>query len=80
MDDTVQMKSAIQEFRKIGEKIQAMADKMMPTTKDEEKSVEKDEKDIKKERKDDKTERKIMKKVPLRCISAFMLLFLLFSF
>lgn len=63
MDDTVQMKSAIQEFRRIGERMIGMAEKLMPNPKEDEKILEKDEKDMKKEKKDDKDEKKAPKKV-----------------
>ncbi|VDO30256.1 unnamed protein product [Onchocerca flexuosa] len=62
VDDTVQMKSAIQEFRRIGERMIGMAEKLMPNPKEDEKTSEKDEKDMKKEKKDDKDEKKIPKK------------------
>ncbi|VDK73790.1 unnamed protein product [Litomosoides sigmodontis] len=62
VDDTVQMKSAIQEFRRIGERMISMAEKLMPNPKEDEKISEKDEKDMKKEKKDDKDEKKIPKK------------------
>nr|CDQ02382.1 BMA-LST-3, isoform f [Brugia malayi] len=62
VDDTVQMKSAIQEFRRIGERMIGMAEKLMPNPKEEEKTSEKDEKDVKKEKKDDKDDKKVPKK------------------
>ncbi|CAG9529877.1 unnamed protein product [Cercopithifilaria johnstoni] len=62
VDDTVQMKSAIQEFRRIGERMIGMAEKLMPNPKEDEKTSEKDEKDMKKEKKDDKDEKKMPKK------------------
>uniref|UniRef100_A0A158Q740 SAP domain-containing protein n=1 Tax=Elaeophora elaphi TaxID=1147741 RepID=A0A158Q740_9BILA len=62
VDDTVQMKSAIQEFRRIGERMIGMAEKLMPNPKEDEKTSEKDEKDMKKEKKDDKDEKKVPKK------------------
>ncbi|EFO26987.2 hypothetical protein LOAG_01502 [Loa loa] len=62
VDDTVQMKSAIQEFRRIGERMMSMAEKLMPNPKEDEKTSEKDEKDMKKEKKDDKDEKKVPKK------------------
>ncbi|KAM3721102.1 Cell division cycle and apoptosis regulator protein [Dirofilaria immitis] len=62
VDDTVQMKSAIQEFRRIGERMIGMAEKLMPNPKEDEKTSEKDEKDTKKEKKDDKDEKKMPKK------------------
>lgn len=63
MDDTVQMKSTIQEFRRIGERMISMAEKLMPNPKEDEKTSEKDEKDMKKEKKDEKDEKKMPKKV-----------------
>uniref|UniRef100_A0A915PP47 SAP domain-containing protein n=1 Tax=Setaria digitata TaxID=48799 RepID=A0A915PP47_9BILA len=62
VDDTVQMKSAIQEFRRIGERMVTMAEKLMPNPKEDEKVPEKDEKDVKKDKKDEKDEKKILKK------------------
>lgn len=59
VDDTVQMKSAIQEFRRIGERMISISEKLMPNPKEEEKASEKDEKDVKKE----KDEKKFPKKV-----------------
>lgn len=59
----MQMKSAIQEFRRIGERMISMAEKLMPNPKEDEKISEKDEKDMKKEKKDDKDEKKMPKKV-----------------
>ncbi|MCP9260150.1 Cell division cycle and apoptosis regulator protein 1 [Dirofilaria immitis] len=57
VDDTVQMKSAIQEFRRIGERMIGMAEKLMPNPKEDEKTSEKDEKDTKKEKKMIKTKK-----------------------
>lgn len=62
VDDTVQMKAAIQEYRKIGEKIIGMAEKLMPTPKEEEKVAEKEEKESKKEKKEEKEDKKPPKK------------------
>ncbi|VDN01647.1 unnamed protein product [Thelazia callipaeda] len=62
VDDTVQMKSTIQEFRRIGERMVTMAEKLMPNPKEEEKASERDEKDVKREKKDEKEDKKVVKK------------------
>ncbi|VDM46214.1 unnamed protein product [Toxocara canis] len=54
VDDTVQMKSTIQEYRKIGERMIGLAEKIMPTTKEDEKEERESSKRDKKDEKDDK--------------------------
>ncbi|VDK79589.1 unnamed protein product [Gongylonema pulchrum] len=53
------MKTAIQEFRRMGERMIVMTEKLMPTPKEDEKAVEKDEKDVKKEKEEKKSSKKV---------------------
>ncbi|VDK47955.1 unnamed protein product [Anisakis simplex] len=59
VDDTVQMKSTIQEYRKIGERMIGLAEKIMPSTKEDDRE---ERESSKRDKKEDKDEKKSSKK------------------